>query len=69
MFDERRKRVVEKACSQMIKNNKPRVFPANHPFDSCGAESLNAMRDHFANYFMEEGAVSFQWDKAINNDF
>lgn len=26
-------------------------------------------RERFANYFMKEGAVNWQWEKAINNDF
>lgn len=31
--------------------------------------SVNTIRENFANYFMNEGAVDFQWHKAINGDF
>lgn len=26
-------------------------------------------REEFANYFVNEGAVEWQWEKAVNNEF
>lgn len=37
---------------------------------NCNTQrTVAAMREDFAHYFMNEGAVPFQWDKAMNCDF
>lgn len=39
-----------------------------HNRNSCSAYAAQ-VRNHYADYFMNAGAVEWQWDKVLNNDF
>ena len=42
------------------------IKQANNVFSS---NLSRVYRERFVNYFMKEGAVNWQWEKAVNNDF
>ena len=63
MFDETRERNE--------KENEPVDISQNNLLDLNGLpiNNGNQIRESFADYFMNKGAVEYQWEKAINGNY
>lgn len=52
----------------MTGNNLTKIT-TQHKSKRARQRLIKQYREEFASYFMNEGAVEFQWEKALNNDF
>lgn len=71
IFDEKGKREVKERLNRQSSSwSDQEVYPVIHQLSSSsGLQLANVIRENFADYFMNEGAVYFQWEKAANADF
>lgn len=64
--------IAERQYSQPTENLTPnhiQDFLPNENQRCCGNQNATQIRDEFKNYFFTSGAVDFQWEKAVNNNF
>lgn len=67
-FEPEKQRIAKMGTSQDAYENCFTDLPAE-PAAVAPATGAALIREHFSNYFMTNGAVDFQWAKAINADF
>ncbi|KAJ8687628.1 hypothetical protein QAD02_023422 [Eretmocerus hayati] len=67
MYDERRERPQREVHNEDVFQVIEHEIEADDPRPREG--SLESVRYEFSRYFMNEGAVNFQWDRAMNYNF
>lgn len=68
-FDPDRERIINMAKSAEARDNCFETIPDNLRNDDENLVGPARDRDEFANYFLTDGAIKFQWDKALNAEF
>lgn len=68
-FDPERERIINMGNSNEAKENCFETLPDCLLNDTDNLVGAAKDRDDFANYFLTDGAITFQWDKALNAEF
>lgn len=68
-FDPNRERIINMSNSAEARENCFETIPASLRNNGENLVGPAQDRDEFANYFLTEGAITFQWDKALNAEF